>query len=97
MSAVMSRPLADCTSTDLRSIDELDAAIGRLVRKMNSECYQMLVLVRVRRSGRVAEVVVQELRRVARVAQRDRVFRRRARRCALKRTASITRCDVAWR
>jgi hypothetical protein len=46
MSAVMSRPLADYTSTDLRSIDEIDAAIGRLVRQMNSECYQMLVLVR---------------------------------------------------
>jgi hypothetical protein len=46
MSAVMSRPLADYTATDLRSIDELDAAIGRLVRQMNSECYQMLVLVR---------------------------------------------------
>ena len=46
MSAVMSRPLADYTSTELRSIDELDAAIGRLVRQMNSECYQMLVLVR---------------------------------------------------
>jgi hypothetical protein len=46
MSAVMSRPLADYTSTDLRSVDELDAAIGRLVRQMNAECYQMLVLVR---------------------------------------------------
>ena len=46
MSAVLSRPLADYTSTDLRSIDDLDAAIGRLVRQMNSECYQMLVLVR---------------------------------------------------
>jgi len=42
----MSRPLADYNSTELRSIDELDAAIGRLVRQMNSECYQMLVLVR---------------------------------------------------
>jgi hypothetical protein len=29
-----------------RSIDELDAAIGRLVRRMNSECYRLLVLVR---------------------------------------------------
>ena len=46
MSAVMSRPMADYTSTDLRSIDELDAAIGRLVRQMNCECYRMLVLVR---------------------------------------------------
>jgi hypothetical protein len=46
MSAVMSRPLADYTSTEQRSIDELDAAIGKLVRQMNSECYQMLVLVR---------------------------------------------------
>src|SRR5262245_50261516 len=46
MSAVMSRPLADSPSTELRSIDELDAAIGRLVRQMNSECYQLLVLVR---------------------------------------------------
>ena len=46
MSAVLSRPLADYTATDLRSIDELDAAIGRLVRQMNAECYQMLVLVR---------------------------------------------------
>ena len=46
MSAVMSRPLADYTSTDLRSIDELDAAIGKLVREINSECYRMLVLVR---------------------------------------------------
>jgi len=46
MSAVMSRPMADYTSTDLRSIDELDSAIGRLVRQMNCECYRMLVLVR---------------------------------------------------
>jgi Domain of unknown function (DUF222)/HNH endonuclease len=45
MSAVMSRPVADYTASD-RSIDELDAAIRRLVRQMNSECYQMLVLVR---------------------------------------------------
>ena len=33
MSAVMSRPSADYTAPDLRSIDELDAAIGRLVRQ----------------------------------------------------------------
>jgi len=45
MSAVMSRPLADYTSSE-HTIDELDAAIGRLVRQMNAECYQMLVLVR---------------------------------------------------
>ena len=47
MSAVMSRPASDFdTSTDERSVDELDAAIGRLVRQMNAECYRMLVLVR---------------------------------------------------
>jgi hypothetical protein len=46
MSAVMSRPMADYTATELRSIDELDAAIGKLVRQMNAECYRMLVLVR---------------------------------------------------
>jgi hypothetical protein len=46
MSAVMSRPLADYTSTELRSIDELDAAICRLVEQMNIDCYRMLVLVR---------------------------------------------------
>ena len=46
MSAVMSRPGADYTATELRSIDDLDEAIGRLVRQMNAECYQMLVLVR---------------------------------------------------
>ena len=46
MSAVMSRSLADYTSTELRSIDELDAAIGGLVRQANVECYRMLVLVR---------------------------------------------------
>jgi len=38
--------LADYNSTELRSIEELDADIGRLVRQMNSECYRMLVLVR---------------------------------------------------
>jgi hypothetical protein len=42
----MSRPLTDYTATDLRNIDELDAAIGRLARQMNAECYQMLELVR---------------------------------------------------
>ena len=47
MSAVMSRPAADFyTSTDERSVDELDAAIGRLVRQMNADSYCMLVLVR---------------------------------------------------
>jgi hypothetical protein len=45
MSAVLSRPLADYTTAE-RTVDELDAAIGRLVRQMNAECYQMLVLVR---------------------------------------------------
>jgi len=46
MSAVMSHSVADYTAIELRSIDEIDAAIGRLVRHMNTECYQMLVLVR---------------------------------------------------
>ena len=47
MSAVLSRPFADFyTSTDDRSVDELDAAIGRLVRQMNADSYRMLVLVR---------------------------------------------------
>ena len=47
MSAVMPRPAADFyTSTDDRSVDELDAAIGRLVRQMNADSYRMLVLVR---------------------------------------------------
>jgi hypothetical protein len=47
MSAVMSRPAADFyTSTDTRSVDELDAAIGRLVSQLNADSYRMLVLVR---------------------------------------------------
>ncbi len=47
MSAVMSRPAADFyTSTESRSVDELDAAIGRLVGQMNADSYRMLVLVR---------------------------------------------------
>ena len=47
MSAVMSRPAADFyTSTDDRSVDELDVAIGRLVRQMNADSFRMLVLVR---------------------------------------------------
>ena len=47
MSAVL--PNSDEKSysrTDDRSVDELDAAIGRLVRQMNAECYRMLELVR---------------------------------------------------
>jgi hypothetical protein len=46
MSAVLSRPLADYTSSDRRSIDELDAAIGRLVGQINAKSYELLVLVR---------------------------------------------------
>ena len=46
MSAVMSRPAVDSDSIHNSTVDELDAAIGRLVRQMNSECYRMLVLVR---------------------------------------------------
>ena len=50
MSAVMSRPAADSltgsASHDDPSVDELDAAICRLVRQMNAECYRMLMLVR---------------------------------------------------
>ena len=46
MSAVMSRPFADYTSNDLRTIEELDAAIGRLARQMSADSYRMLVLVR---------------------------------------------------
>ena len=46
MSAAISRSLADYTSTELRSIDELDAAIRRLVRQRNAEGYELLVLVR---------------------------------------------------
>ena len=47
MSAVMSRPAADFyTSTETRSVDELDAAIGRLVAQMNADSYRMLVLIR---------------------------------------------------
>ena len=47
MSAVTSRSALDsCASISDHSVDELDAAIGRLVRQMNSECYHMLVLVR---------------------------------------------------
>jgi hypothetical protein len=47
MSAVMSSPVPDSyPSTDERSVDELDAAIGRLARQMNADSYRMLVLVR---------------------------------------------------
>jgi len=47
MSTVRSRPAPDFyTSTDPRSVDELDAAIGRLVRQMNADSYRLLVLVR---------------------------------------------------
>jgi hypothetical protein len=47
MSAVMSRSDADFyASTPDRSVDELDSAIGRLVRQMNADSYRMLVLVR---------------------------------------------------
>jgi len=42
----MSHSVADYTAAELRSIDELDAEIRGLVRQMNVECYQMLVLVR---------------------------------------------------
>jgi hypothetical protein len=42
----MARPAADFTSTDQRSVDELDAAIGDLVRQINADSYRMLVLVR---------------------------------------------------
>jgi Domain of unknown function (DUF222) len=49
MSAVMSRPAVDSldpASMQDPSVDELDAAIGRLVRQMNADSYRMLVLVR---------------------------------------------------
>jgi hypothetical protein len=47
MSAVMSRPAAAFASSIAEAtVDELDAAIGRLVRQMNAECYRMLELVR---------------------------------------------------
>src|SRR5262245_24810268 len=50
MSAVMSRPALDSSdpsdSIHHSTVDELDAAIGRLVRQMNIECYRMLLLVR---------------------------------------------------
>src|SRR6185503_5313946 len=50
MSAVPSRSAfesSDASTFDQQlNVDELDAAIGRLVRQMNAECYRMLVLVR---------------------------------------------------
>src|SRR5687767_115184 len=49
MSAVMSSAALDFPSPGAaleRSIDELDAAIGRLVRQMNADSYRMLMLVR---------------------------------------------------
>jgi hypothetical protein len=47
MSAVVSSPTADFhVSTDHRSVDDLDAAIGCLVRQMNADSFRMLVLVR---------------------------------------------------
>ncbi len=47
MSAVMTGVAADFrASTDERSVDEIDAAIGRLVREMNADSYRMLLLVR---------------------------------------------------
>ena len=47
MSAVMSSAAPDFqTSNERRSVDELDAAIGRLVVQMNADSYRMLVLVR---------------------------------------------------
>jgi hypothetical protein len=47
MNAVMSSPADDFyLSIDGRSVDELDTAIGRLVRQMNADSYRLLVLVR---------------------------------------------------
>jgi hypothetical protein len=48
MSAVLSSSVDDdfCASVHDRSVDELDAAIGRLARQMNADSYRMLVLVR---------------------------------------------------
>jgi hypothetical protein len=47
MSAVISSRTDDSSSAiHERSVDELDAAIGRLVREMNADSYRMLVLVR---------------------------------------------------
>jgi hypothetical protein len=48
MSAVLSSSVDDdfCASVHDRSVEELDAAIGRLARQMNADSYRMLVLVR---------------------------------------------------
>ncbi len=47
MSAVPPRSCSESFgSRDERSVDELDVAIGRLVRQMNADSYRMLVLVR---------------------------------------------------
>jgi hypothetical protein len=47
MSAVMPHSADDFhVASDNRSVDELDAEIGRLARQMNSDSYRMLVLVR---------------------------------------------------
>jgi hypothetical protein len=46
MSAVLSRPADDYTSTHERSVEDLDAAIGRLAQQMNADSYRMLMLVR---------------------------------------------------
>jgi hypothetical protein len=47
MTAVMSHPALETPSVaNDRTVDELDHAIGRLVRQMNPESYRMLMLVR---------------------------------------------------
>ena len=50
MSAVLSRSAfessGDSAADAELSVDEIDVAIGRLVRQINSECYRMLALVR---------------------------------------------------
>ena len=46
MSAVISNAPDFSISNERRSVDELDAAIGRLVVQMNADSYRMLVLVR---------------------------------------------------
>ena len=48
MSAVPSRSAAVPAASSLsdRSVDELDTAIGRLVRRQSTECYRLLALVR---------------------------------------------------
>ena len=47
MSAAMSSSAAEVSeSIETSTADELDAAIGRLVRQMNADVYRLLVLVR---------------------------------------------------